>query len=86
VRGLDAFHRLRQWVLNHPGVRVHDAHLTLAHPRNRRSPGNDEHALLSCPSTLAVAFRQVAFVTQSRGEPWQVRKIASLSGRLHGDA
>jgi 2'-5' RNA ligase len=70
--GAAQFHRLRQWLLGDPNVRVHDAHLTLAHPRNARAVGNTDTALASCPSSLELHLPRVALIEQHGAERWRV--------------
>lgn len=81
IRGSDGFHQLRQWVLQDTDVQRHEAHLTLAHPRNPRSAGNDDNARCAGPVGLVVSFPQVAAIEQHEGGPWQVRRLTSLGGR-----
>ncbi|MBT9489619.1 MAG: 2'-5' RNA ligase family protein [Rubrivivax sp.] len=83
VQGDDAFQRLRQWLLADPAARVHHAHLTLAHPRNPRAPGNTDAALAGVPTALRLGFAQVALVQQAGAEPWQVLWQAPLGGLGH---
>ena len=81
IHGSETFHRLRQWVLRDEHVRVHEPHLTLAHPRNPRSLGNDEKALSLCPSNFNVSFTTLAAIEQVQSEQWQVHKLISLGGK-----
>lgn len=83
--GSDAFHRLRQWILDDRGARHHDAHITLAHPRNPRAPTDVDAALAEIPSTLRVAFPSVALIEQVAGAPWTLLREALLgTGHGHG--
>lgn len=79
-QGSDEFHRLRQWILDDRGARLHDAHITLAHPRNPRAPTNVDAALAESPATLRVAFPSVALIEQVGGAPWTLLQEASLGG------
>lgn len=78
VQGGDAFQHLRQWLLADTAARVHHAHLTLAHPRNPRAPGNTDATLASAPTAFLLHFAQVALIQQAGPEPWQVLWQAAL--------
>ena len=78
--GSSTFQDLRQWLLQGPAVREHHAHLTLAHPRNPRSSGNNEASLAACPQSLELSFRSVSLIEQHGGLPWRVLQEASLGG------
>jgi hypothetical protein len=82
IGGFEAFDRLRKHLLQDPGARMHQAHLTLAHPRNPRAPGNTEEALLQLPASLGVAFDAVALIEQKAGQPWCTVWQTRL-GRIH---
>lgn len=84
-QGTDDFHRLRQWILDDRGARHHDAHITLAHPRNPRAPTNVDAALAEVPSTLHVTFPSVAVIEQVDGGPWTTMR-EGLLGTGGGDA
>jgi hypothetical protein len=71
IEGIEAFDRLRWYLLHDPGARTHQAHLTLAHPRNPRAGGNTEEAFLQLPASLEVAFDTVARIEQDPGMPWR---------------
>lgn len=84
VRGSEPFQQLRRWLLRDQNVRIHDAHLTLAHPRNPRSPQNIDDALASFPRGLCLEFPSVALIEQRHGCPWQVLREEPLGGATRG--
>lgn len=71
VKGAEQFHRLRQWLLQKPDARVHDAHLTLAHPRNPRDAGNTDAAFPDCPQALRLALPVLTLIEQHGSAPWR---------------
>jgi 2'-5' RNA ligase len=86
VQGSGEFTRLRQWLLHEQHVREHVAHITLAHPRNSRVPGNTEAALTACPSALELHFASVALVEQLGTNAWELVQEAKLGSNPSGVA
>ncbi len=84
VDGATAFQQLRVRALDSDAIRTPEAHLTLAHPRNPRAPGNIEAKLGALPVPLSVTFRAVALIEQINGQPWEVRETVTLTGRDAG--
>lgn len=80
IEGADGLRRLRQWLLGSPSAREHAAHVTLAHPRNPRSAGNTDEALLACPKTLVVRAATVSLIEQLGAAPWRVLGMARIGG------
>jgi hypothetical protein len=72
VSGEDQFSGLRARLLG-PGARRLMPHITLAHPRNPRAPGNHLDVALRLPPELTVTFADVNLIGQRLGEPWNVR-------------
>lgn|GEM_PF-364947 len=83
-RGSDQFHSLRQWLLQRQDVRAHEAHLTLAHPRNPPSAGNTEASLQSCPPALQLQFPSVALIEQQGSADWRVIAESTLGSGASG--
>lgn len=81
-QGSGQFQRLRRWLLQDPDAREHGAHLTLAHPRNARAPGNTDAALAAVPAELQLQFSTVALIEQHGAAPWRVLHEATLGS--HG--
>jgi 2'-5' RNA ligase len=78
--GEDDFHALRERVLGSTEIRRHRPHITLAHPRNPRSPNN----CLSNTSQLAVVtsitFSTVCWIQQRGNEPWELIQEFEMPG------
>jgi len=56
-------------------------HITLAHPRNPRAPGNSlDLARAALPSPLALRFDTLNLVEQRDGGRWQVLRRITLGG------
>ncbi len=70
VAGLEPFQQLREHVLQDQTARKHGAHITLAHPRNPRSLGNTEDALVDCPQSLHIECSAAALIEQAAGAAW----------------
>lgn len=80
IDGSQDFDRLRKHLLQDPGARIHQAHLTLAHPRNPVSPGNTDEASAFLPASLEVAFDDVALILQEGRSPWRTVWRVRLGG------
>jgi 2'-5' RNA ligase len=79
VGGVDRFDALRARILG-PAALSLAPHLTLAHPRNPRAPGNSlAHALAELPSPLELRFDALNLIEQCNGGPWRVLAKARLS-------
>ena len=77
-QGQERFLQLRQWLLQDQGARAHEAHLTLAHPRNPRSLGNTEVALSALPRSIQLQFASVSLIEQIGTSPWRVLQESNL--------
>lgn len=84
VDGLDAFQSLRRRVLADPHVRPHVPHLTLAHPRNPKAPGNALEAAASLGAGRCLVFDAIHLIAQVDDEPWVVRGVVPLVDRPRG--
>jgi 2'-5' RNA ligase len=78
--GATDFQRLRHQVLGPAPVRDHTAHLTLAHPRNPRAPGNGPAAALALPASPDVTFREISLIEQVGRTAWRRLWSVPLSG------
>jgi hypothetical protein len=86
VAGAAAFTALRRVVLGPEAARVESPHLTLAHPRNPRAPGNDIDATRLIPTPLEISFGEIHWIEQATpGQPWRIRHTYPL-GRVRADA
>lgn len=83
IAGHESFQRLRQHVLGDASARVHEAHLTLAHPRNPRADGNrdDVVAALRCAGILH--FAHVSVIEQHGSDPWRTLAVHAIGGSRH---
>lgn len=78
IDGAAAFQSLRAVVLAARAVRIHEPHITLAHPRNPQAPGNDLDRAASLREGRRVTFGEVHLIEQIDGAPWVVRGAVSL--------
>ena len=85
IEGAAAFRQLRAIVLRRQSEDVHEAHITLAHPRNPLAPGNVAGAYAALPPRLEVMFETVSLITQRDGQPWVVAATIPLRGGLGAD-
>jgi hypothetical protein len=72
VGGDAAFHALRVAVLAPQSARAAAAHITLAHPRNPRAPGNHLTTTRRLPASFDVTFPTLALIEQRGDAPWAV--------------
>lgn len=79
LEGAAAFQQLRVQALGAIAIREPEAHLTLAHPRNPRAPGNEDAILDALPAPLTLVFREVALIEQRDARPWVVRETMRLA-------
>jgi hypothetical protein len=71
------YHALRERLLGTGARRAHP-HITLAHPRNPRAPGNSlERAARLLPG-LRLTFSTVALIEQDEARPWRVLRSFAL--------
>jgi hypothetical protein len=55
-------------------------HVTLAHPRNPKAPGNSlADVIAQLPAPLELRFDSLNLIEQSHGGPWRVLARALLS-------
>lgn len=79
LEGAAAFQALRVQALGTSAIREPEAHLTVAHPRNPRAPGNEDALLGALAAPLTIAFREVALIEQRGARPWVVRETVRLA-------
>jgi uncharacterized glyoxalase superfamily protein PhnB/2'-5' RNA ligase len=75
------FSALRLLVLGSPAIRVHKPHLTLAHPRNPRAPGNQPANVVGRLAALSIRFDTVSLIEQEGRAPWRVLETFRLGSR-----
>lgn len=84
VRGTAEFKSLREVVLASAEVRPHAPHLTLAHPRNPKAPGNDLNSAANLRGGLRVTFKEIHIIEQQDNAPWMVRGVLPLFAKPGG--
>jgi 2'-5' RNA ligase len=72
VAGDAGLHALRQRVLGSEAVRHQAPHITLAHPRNRRSEGNRLENANDLAEGMEITFSRVHLIEQRDSSPWRV--------------
>ena len=72
VGGDEGFQRLRAHVLGGPGFRKQEPHITLAHPRNPKAPGNSLDAASALAGVLDLEFPAACLIRQEGDNAWQV--------------
>lgn len=81
VGGSPEFERLRALALGVTPPRAQLPHLTLAHPRNPRAPGNVAGAARELRVPLVLTFTRVHWIEQEGAEsPWRIRHTFALDG------
>ena len=80
IAGAEAFQELRRHMLGRTDARRHQAHITLAHPRNPRAAGNVEENIGSLGQGVAITFPTVALIRKEGGRPWSVLSRYELLG------
>jgi 2'-5' RNA ligase len=79
IGGREAFEALRARVLG-PALLPLAPHITLAHPRNPRAPGNSlAAARAALPPRLELRFDALSLVEQHNGGRWRVLARAKLA-------
>lgn len=81
VAGEAEFHALRQQVLGRSDVRRASPHLTLAHPRNPRAPGNDLANAMALHGGITLRFEQAHLIEQIDGGAWRNLATFDLAPR-----
>ncbi|WP_053333529.1 2'-5' RNA ligase family protein [Gemmatimonas phototrophica] len=77
--GTVAFQSLREILLGTRHARSHAPHLTLAHPRNPKAPGNTLKSAATLRDGLSVTFPEVHLIEQVDDAPWVVRGTFPLN-------
>ncbi|MFZ6640611.1 2'-5' RNA ligase family protein [Undibacterium sp. TC4M20W] len=79
VAGADAFLHLREFVLDSKDIRAQHPHMTLAHPRNPKAPGNSLDVAANLPTPLQLVFPSICLIEQSGNDPWRVLETYEFS-------
>lgn len=78
VSGAEGFANLRKRLLGSGSLRTQTPHITLAHPRNPRAPGNTPIRTYDLPTEFALMFSAVNLIEQARNESWRVLETFAL--------
>jgi 2'-5' RNA ligase len=70
--GEKEFRALRQHVLGSRNIRQEAPHITLAHPRNPKSPGNSPANTGDFPQLSSITFHSVCLIEQQGRAPWKL--------------
>lgn len=80
MEGEEHFRALRAWVLGSEQLRRQPPHLTLAHPRNPKSPGNSLTAAAHLSHLPPIRFETLSLIEQVDSTPWRVLFEVRLGG------
>jgi 2'-5' RNA ligase superfamily len=80
VAGEDAFRRLRETVLGSNDIREQMPHITLAHPRNPKAPGNTQQNASRLQHDITITFPTIFLIEQEGSAPWRVLSRTTLNG------
>ena len=80
VEGVAEYQALRARVLGRTDLRAPQPHLTLAHPRNPRAPGDTLAIAAQLPAGLRITFDTLRLIEQAEGGPWRVLQVFALRG------
>lgn len=72
IEGVLRFRDLRRSILGSDVVRDAHPHLTLAHPRNPKAPGNAIEAAWALPASFETTFRAIVLIEQIDGGRWNL--------------
>lgn len=78
ISGQEALAAFRARLLGTPQPRREAPHITLAHPRNRKSMGNALAVALKLPAQIEITFPEASLIEQMKGERWQVLRCFRL--------
>jgi 2'-5' RNA ligase len=79
VEGEAEFEALRQLVLGSKNTRRQAPHITLAHPRNPKSPHNTPSNAALLPPGMTIRFTIASRIEQENAGPWRVLEEFSLT-------
>lgn len=79
IAGEQQFRALREYILGSQNIKDQKPHMTLAHPRNPKSPGNSLAHALRLPATIHLVFPTIRLIEQEDTKPWQVLHVYELA-------
>ncbi len=80
VEGETGFRALREALLGSADIRNQRPHLTLAHPRNPKAPGNALANTAGLPTPFSITFPTVFLIRQTGRQPWEILDRFPLRG------
>ena len=72
IAGEEAFRSLREYLLGSKNIRDQKPHITLAHPRNPKAPGNSLSGTSPLPEIITLTFPTIYVIEQQSDEPWRI--------------
>lgn len=84
IGGQAGFKELRAELLGDQASDTLKPHLTLAHPRNPKAPGNSLANAARLPEFLSIDFPTVFLIQQVETQPWKVLREFNLSRDVDG--
>ncbi|MBI1324499.1 hypothetical protein GC170_15120 [bacterium] len=82
IEGIERFRILRQTILGSDTIRDARPHMTLAHPRNPKSPGNAIEIACGLPSEFEITFDTIRLIEQFDSNPWNVVETSGSNSPL----
>ena len=82
IAGQSEIHAMRQRILGTNDIATRTAHITLAHPRNPKAPGNSLDPAATLPDEMTFVFDAVSLIEQEDGSPWRVLETFALCGPM----
>lgn len=79
MEGTEAFAAMRSQILGIANAPPFGAHITLAHPRNPRAPGNSDDLSELFPPGVRIDFAEICLINQVESDPWTVQYRVPLA-------
>ncbi len=79
IAGEPQFQALREHVLGRRPDWHQTPHLTLAHPRNPKAPGNNIAHTALLPREIRIHFKDIRLIEQRDAGPWRVMETFTLA-------
>ena len=78
--GQREFQLLREHILGRTDIGTLQPHITLAHPRNPKAPGNSLANASRLPAPMSITFGTIYLIEQKGHEPWKLLQTFHLLG------
>jgi 2'-5' RNA ligase len=78
IEGEESFSAFRAHLLEIQPARRQVPHITLAHPRNAKSKGNNLAFARKLPEQIRITFQEACLIEQQQGENWRVLRRFQL--------